>query len=276
MAESIHPCTHRPSYLPSNPSIPHDPSSTSSSFVETLLLICMTKERENKKLSWVSVHLQPTSDSNLTVCGFSRHRRETDFKANRLFWWITVNSAQVQTVKMRVRASYVTPPKLKRAGNLSCSVRHKKKKRKKKLKTFWSEKCTSVPFFSVIASACKWGSFLCLWLPESSSNASSGECNWYHPQTHERVLSHQPQIVVEYGWDYGLSLSLISFFLLAVELCSNPTVAQVQPPLLQGPEAWNRLASMWMSNSVMVRHGATWSTPTDSRQGSHAMSDIAI
>ena len=151
-----------------------------------------------------------------------------------------------------------------------------KKKRKKKLKTFWSEKCTSVPFFSVIASACKWGSFLCLWLPESSSNASSGECNWYHPQTHERVLSHQPQIVVECGWDYGLSLSLISFFLLAVELCSNPTVAQVQPPLLQGPEAWNRLASMWMSNSVMVRHGATWSTPTDSRQGSHAMSDIAI
>lgn len=46
MAPSIHPCIHRPSYLSSNPSIPHDPSSTSSSFVETLLLIRMTKERE--------------------------------------------------------------------------------------------------------------------------------------------------------------------------------------------------------------------------------------
>lgn len=164
-------------------------------------------EGKGKKLSRVSVHLQPTSDSNLTVCGFSRHRRETDFKANRLFWWITVDSAQVQNVKMRVRASYVTPPKLKRAVNLSCSVRHKKKKRK----TFWSEKCKSVPFVSVIVSAYKWGLFVCLYLPESS-NASSGECNWYHPQTHERVLSHQAQIVVECGWDYCLSFSLISFF----------------------------------------------------------------
>lgn len=67
-------------------------------------------------------------------------------------------------------------------------------------------------------------------------------------------LGQWTQIVVVCGWDYCLYFSLISF-LLTFELCSNPTLAQVQPPLLSGPEAWNRLASMRMSDSVMVQHG---------------------
>lgn len=80
-------------------------------------------------------------------------------------------------------------------------------------KTFWSEKCKSVPFFSVIVNAYKWGLFVCLWLPESS-NASSGECNWYHPQTHERVFKPS-------GADCGgMRLRLLPIFLFDQFFCS--------------------------------------------------------
>lgn len=47
------------------PSIHHDPSCTSSSFVKTRFLISVT-ERLQKQLS-VSVHLQPLNDGNLTL-----------------------------------------------------------------------------------------------------------------------------------------------------------------------------------------------------------------
>lgn len=103
----IHPPLYLPAILSSiQPSVPHDLSSTSSSFMETVLLISMTKKF--KTLSSVSVHLQPRNDGNLTACGFSRHRWEKDFKTNALFWRITVNSAQAQTVKIRESAAYVT------------------------------------------------------------------------------------------------------------------------------------------------------------------------
>lgn len=56
----IHPLLYLSATLSSIwPSVPHDLSSTSSSFMETLLLV---SER-------VSVHLGPQNDSDLTVCG---------------------------------------------------------------------------------------------------------------------------------------------------------------------------------------------------------------
>ncbi len=141
MAPSIlFPCIYQPSYLPPNcPSL----IPWAASLPVSWKLCCKSPWRSNwKRLPSVSVHLQPESDRNLTVCEFPHHRWETEFKTNTLFWWITVNSAQVQAVKMREAAAYVTPLKMKRSVNLSCGV-HQRKLGPSEVK----KKCKSVEFF---------------------------------------------------------------------------------------------------------------------------------
>lgn len=53
--------------------LPSHQSGASSSVTKNLPLISMTKKLEKKKLSGLSVHLQPKSGANLIVCSFSVH-----------------------------------------------------------------------------------------------------------------------------------------------------------------------------------------------------------
>lgn len=96
-----------------------------------------------------------------------------------------------------------------------------------------------------------WALLACLCRSEKI-HASSGQLLMLSTVAREGFLGHRRQIVVECGGDYCLSFSLISS-LLSDDFCSNPSLTQVQPPLLQGPGAWNRLASMWMSDYVMLK-----------------------
>lgn len=91
---------------------------------------------------------------------------------------------------------------------------------------------------------------------------------WPVPST-VTILNRRTQIVVECGWDYCLSFSLIIFFLTPHSHTSSAPIT---------PRTWSM---KWACQHVDVRFldveaETTWSTLLEWKAGSHAVNDIVI
>lgn len=133
--------------------------------------------RKQEKLFTISVHLQPKSDSNVIVCGFSCHRLQKKKIKRTLFHGLLSIWQTVQTENEREYGLYNSAKNDTGCKSLELIP-------PKKNVTFWSK----MQIFTLFSySNCIYISCINWALLSENSNASSGWCDWCYPQTGERV-----------------------------------------------------------------------------------------